>query len=348
MMNSMDAKSTVKKLTEILSRFGLPDMIVSDNAPTFTSSEFQQFLARNRIGHRMIAPYCPQSNGLAERAVRELKVRLDKLSDLSDLSMQEVIDKWLFLHRVTPHATTGESPAQLLLGYKPITRFDKLKPDIEGKVKQNQERQVQHHKQKCPTKWRLLELGQTVWAKQYGRNVPLWISAVVTKCLHPLYWVCMANGQTQKRHMNQLFAQDLTALEPEETCEDRRTADVVLAPPQQPPVPVAAADQPPPEDSWCPPPPIAAAHSSAAVTTRRSVTAAPESAEMDAPVARPDPGAPPLAERPLPSAAAERLPAGDAIVGDGLECSPRRTPVNPVQSRRYPLRYRQQTQLYQA
>ena len=141
----------------------------------------------------------------------------------------------------------------------------------------------------------------------------------------------MANGQTQKRHMNHLFAQDLTVLEPEETCEDRRTADVVLAPPQQPPVPVAAADQPPPEDSWCPPPPIAAAHSSAAVTTRRYVTAAPESAEMDAPVARPDPGAPPLAERPLPSAAAERLPAGDAIVGDGLECSPRRTPVNPVQ-----------------
>ncbi|KAF0299104.1 hypothetical protein FJT64_003613 [Amphibalanus amphitrite] len=46
--------------------------------------------------------------------------------------MQEVIDKWLFLYRVTPHATTGETPGQLLLGYKPITRLDKLKPDIEA------------------------------------------------------------------------------------------------------------------------------------------------------------------------------------------------------------------------
>ncbi|XP_043217600.1 uncharacterized protein K02A2.6-like [Amphibalanus amphitrite] len=133
MMNSMEAKSTVKTLTGMFARFGLPDVIVSDNAPTFTSSEFQQFLTRNRIDHRTIAPYCPQSNGLAERAVRELKVRLDKLSDVSYLSMQEVIDKWLFLYRVTPHATTGETPGQLLLGYKPITRLDKLKPDIEGR-----------------------------------------------------------------------------------------------------------------------------------------------------------------------------------------------------------------------
>ena len=69
---------------------------------------------------------------------------------------------------------------------------------------------------------------------------------------------------------------------------------------------------------------------------------------MDAPVARPDPGAEPPAERPLPSAAADWSAAGDAIAGDGLECSPRHTAVNPVQSRRYPLRYRQQTQLYQA
>ncbi|KAF0313086.1 Nucleic-acid-binding protein from mobile element jockey [Amphibalanus amphitrite] len=46
----------------------------------------------------------------------------------------EVIDKWLFLYRVTPHATTGETPGQLLLGYKPITRLDKLKPDIEDKL----------------------------------------------------------------------------------------------------------------------------------------------------------------------------------------------------------------------
>ncbi|XP_043198388.1 uncharacterized protein LOC122368489 isoform X1 [Amphibalanus amphitrite] len=32
----------------------------------------------------------------------------------------------------TPHATTGESPGKLLIGYKPVTRFDKLKPDLQG------------------------------------------------------------------------------------------------------------------------------------------------------------------------------------------------------------------------
>ena len=48
-MSSIDAGHTIKKLVSIFARFGLPDVIVSDNAPTFTSSEFQEFLKRNSI-----------------------------------------------------------------------------------------------------------------------------------------------------------------------------------------------------------------------------------------------------------------------------------------------------------
>ncbi|XP_043232554.1 uncharacterized protein LOC122386900 isoform X4 [Amphibalanus amphitrite] len=64
----------------------------------------------------------------------ELLQRLERVLRLfQEAGLKEVIDKWLFLYRVTPHATTGETPGQLLLGYKPITRLDKLKPDIEGR-----------------------------------------------------------------------------------------------------------------------------------------------------------------------------------------------------------------------
>ena len=102
-MGSIDARTTIKKLTSMFACFGLPDVIVSDNAPTFTSSELQEFLKRNSIQHRTIAPYSPASNGLAERAVRELKVRLDRVSDVG---VEEAVSKWLFLYRATPHATT--------------------------------------------------------------------------------------------------------------------------------------------------------------------------------------------------------------------------------------------------
>ena len=203
-MSSIDARNTIRKLTSIFSRFGLPDVIVSDNAPTFTSSEFQAFLMRNSIQHRTIAPYSPSSNGLAERAVRELKVRLDRVSDVC---AEEAISKWLFLYRATPHATTGETPGKLLIGYKPITRLDKLKPDIPGKVRRNQEKQVESHKRKHVRVRSAFECGQTVWARQFGAGKSAWCQSVVVKCSHPLYWVRLSNGQVHKRHINQLYSQ---------------------------------------------------------------------------------------------------------------------------------------------
>ena len=204
-MTSIDAPATVRKLIGIFSRFGLPDTIVSDNAPTFTSSEFQQFLKRNSIEHKTIAPYVPFSNGLAERAVKELKTRLEKMCDLP---MEEAIAKWLFFYRATPHATTGETPGKLLIGYRPVTRFDRLKPSIQGKVTQNQQKQVENRKRRNVKSRACLQVGQKVWARRFSRGREVeWCPAVVLTCLHPLYTVKMSNGQVHKRHINQLYTQ---------------------------------------------------------------------------------------------------------------------------------------------
>ena len=120
---------------------------------------------------------------------------------------EEAISKWLFLYRATPHATTGETPGKLLIGYKPITRLDKLKPDIPGKVRRNQEKQVESHKRKHVRVRSALECGQTVWARQFGAGKSAWCQSVVVKCSHPLYWVRLSNGQVHKRHINQLYSQ---------------------------------------------------------------------------------------------------------------------------------------------
>jgi len=52
--------------------FGLPKVIVTYNASTFTSAEFQQFPPRNGK-HKKSPPYHPATNGLVEHAVQTFK-----------------------------------------------------------------------------------------------------------------------------------------------------------------------------------------------------------------------------------------------------------------------------------
>ena len=45
---------------------------------------------------------------------------------------------------MTPHATTGVSPAELLLDYQPRTRLDLLFPQIADRVENQQSQQKSH------------------------------------------------------------------------------------------------------------------------------------------------------------------------------------------------------------
>nr|KAI8735615.1 CAunnamed protein product [Biomphalaria glabrata] len=59
---------------ETFSRFGIPNIIASDNGSTFTSNEFKDLTKRNGIKHIPTAPFHPATNGLAERLVKSFKI----------------------------------------------------------------------------------------------------------------------------------------------------------------------------------------------------------------------------------------------------------------------------------
>ncbi|XP_013921713.1 PREDICTED: uncharacterized protein K02A2.6-like [Thamnophis sirtalis] len=80
LMLSTTAKSTVWALRWLFATHGLPDTVVSDNGPQFTSTAFQTFLAAQGIRHAPVAPYHPASNGRAERAVRSAKEALGRMN----------------------------------------------------------------------------------------------------------------------------------------------------------------------------------------------------------------------------------------------------------------------------
>ena len=60
---STTAANRIELLNGLFVSYGLPEEIVSDNGPQFTSDEFKVFIQSNGIIHTRIPPYHPASNG---------------------------------------------------------------------------------------------------------------------------------------------------------------------------------------------------------------------------------------------------------------------------------------------
>lgn len=76
---NITAKTTINECREIFARYGIPQIFVTDNDRTFTSTEFKAFLERNGVIFKYTAPYNPATNGQAERFVQTLKNALRRM-----------------------------------------------------------------------------------------------------------------------------------------------------------------------------------------------------------------------------------------------------------------------------
>ncbi|CAK1595943.1 unnamed protein product [Parnassius mnemosyne] len=106
---NLTSECVINKLKIIFSRQGIPDMVMSDNGPEFTSRIFKEFCINWRFEHKTSSPRYPQSNGQAERAIQTVKQMLKKTQyDKSDFrfAMLEFLN--------TPISESLPSPAELL------------------------------------------------------------------------------------------------------------------------------------------------------------------------------------------------------------------------------------------
>ena len=95
------SSETVRKLPEIVRRFGTPEILVSDNGTAFTSAEFSDFCKHNSIQHLRSPPFHLQSSGPAERFVDTFKRERLKLK--GEGSIREIIEIFLSSYRATPN-----------------------------------------------------------------------------------------------------------------------------------------------------------------------------------------------------------------------------------------------------
>ena len=122
-------------LRQTFAQFDISETIVTDNGTCFVSAEFESFLKTNGVKHLTSAPCHPASNALAERAVQIAKQGLKKVTQGS-LNAQLV--KILFVYRLIPQSTTGIFPSELLLGRRPRSRLDLVRPNTAEHVEAKQ------------------------------------------------------------------------------------------------------------------------------------------------------------------------------------------------------------------
>jgi hypothetical protein len=114
---SATSADVIKQLTAEFASFGIPEKIFSDGGPEFISTEFNDWCKRLDIENILSSPYNPQSNGLAENSVKEMKKLVHCLYKPKGRQMDK--EEWMraFLIYVnTPKRPLNLTPAQLMFG----------------------------------------------------------------------------------------------------------------------------------------------------------------------------------------------------------------------------------------
>ena len=106
-LSNLNSNNVICHLKSQFAKYGIPDELISDNGPQYSSLAFKEFSNNYGFVHTTSSPKYPQANGDAERAVQTIEGLLEKAQDPH---------KALLNYRNTPLEGIGLSPAQLLMG----------------------------------------------------------------------------------------------------------------------------------------------------------------------------------------------------------------------------------------
>jgi len=138
-----------RELNNILSLFGIPAVMRTDNGPPFNGEDFAEYAARMGFMHQKIMPVWPEANGEVERFMRTLG-KIIRTATAEGANWREQLHSFLRNYRATAHPATGQSPTLLLFNRQPNTRLPHLQQhDAEYKQRlaeyANRRRRVTEH-----------------------------------------------------------------------------------------------------------------------------------------------------------------------------------------------------------
>uniref|UniRef100_A0A2N9F8J5 Uncharacterized protein n=1 Tax=Fagus sylvatica TaxID=28930 RepID=A0A2N9F8J5_FAGSY len=112
----------------IITRFGIPHKIISDNGTPFVNKNVREVLEHYRIKHRRSTPYYPQGNGQAEATNRMLLRILSKMVFDYGKGWSSHLADTLWAYRGSTKTATGFTPFSLVYGTDAISPTELLVP----------------------------------------------------------------------------------------------------------------------------------------------------------------------------------------------------------------------------
>jgi len=195
----------IRKLSVHFARHGIPEIVMSDNGPQFSSAEFANFAKTWDFLHTTSSPRYPQSNGLAEKYVQICKNILEKTKLSGTSPLIAILE-----YRTTP-VDNFASPAQLLMGRRLRSILPVYTPRLEPQTPQNpdvlakrilsQQRQKKYY-DRTATPLKPLKEGQPITVQ---REDGTWKPAAVLKSgEHNSYTVQTPEGAVYRRNRRHL------------------------------------------------------------------------------------------------------------------------------------------------
>lgn len=231
-VNMSRAVDIIEQLENFFACFGLPKEVVTDNGPPFNAELFTRFLKVRGIIASKSPPYHPQSNGLAERAVRTVKDVLKKFTldeKVQPLSLIRKINRFLLQYRNEPCTVTKVTPSALIFSYTPNTQLQRINP-----IKTREDELLKHtanmsYKQRADelsagpldkkgkeTSTANIEFkeGEKVWYRNHFKELIRWIPVTVIKKISSLRYVINLGGCVRVVHVNQIRKGKAISVEP--------------------------------------------------------------------------------------------------------------------------------------
>ncbi len=191
------AQNIVLQTKKIFSRHGVPEFVISDNGPQYTSSEYKKFSEEWNFQHHTSSPHYPKGNGTAEAAVKQAK-RILKLSK----------DPWLAILEMRNTPDELASPNEKLMSRRTRTtlpiKSELLEPVVVStktiikatvKKKQQNKRYYDNVSKPLPP----LVVGENIRSKIKPSSSPCWSRGSVVSKYNDRSYVIETNGRQYRR-----------------------------------------------------------------------------------------------------------------------------------------------------